>query len=174
MNYGEIKNCDIANGIGVRVSLFVSGCTHRCKNCFNEQTWDFNFGEPFTAQTEQKIIDMLEPSYIDGLTVLGGEPFEPGNQRALLPFIKRVRSIYPQKSIWFYSGYLFDKELLEESRARCECTDELLSYIDVLVDGEYVEEKRNISLSFRGSENQRIIDVPASLGANTVVTKQYR
>ena len=174
MNYGEIKNCDIANGIGVRVSLFVSGCTHRCKNCFNEQTWDFNFGEPFTAQTEQKIIDMLEPSYIDGLTVLGGEPFEPANQRALLPFIKRVRSIYPQKSIWFYSGYLFDKELLEESRARCECTDELLSYIDVLVDGEYVEEKKNISLSFRGSENQRIIDVPASLGASTVVTKQYR
>lgn len=174
MNYGEIKNCDIANGIGVRVSLFVSGCTHRCKNCFNEQTWDFNFGEPFTPQTEQKIIDMLEPSYIDGLTVLGGEPFEPGNQRALLPFIKRVRSIYPQKTIWFYSGYLFDKELLGESRARCECTDELLSYIDVLVDGEYVEEKKNISLSFRGSENQRIIDVPASLEANAVVTKQYR
>ena len=174
MNYGEIKNCDIANGIGVRVSLFVSGCTHRCKNCFNEQTWDFNFGKPFTEQTEEKIITMLEPSYIDGLTVLGGEPFEPSNQMALLPFIKKVRKRFPDKSIWFYSGYLFDAELLSGSRARCECTDELLSYIDVLVDGEYIEEKKNISLSFRGSENQRIIDVPQSLASKTVITKKYR
>ncbi len=169
MNYGEIKNFDIANGEGVRVSLFVSGCTHHCKNCFNPETWNFDFGEPFTREVEDKIISELAPDYINGLSLLGGEPFEPANQEALLPFLRRVKERYPDKTIWCYSGYLFDKELLSESRARCEHTDEMLSLIDVLVDGEFVQELYNISLQFRGSENQRIIDVQKSLASGTVV-----
>ncbi len=172
MNYGEIKNCDIANGIGVRVSLFVSGCTHHCKNCFNPQTWDFNFGKEFTDETENQIIKMLEPEYISGLTVLGGEPFEPANQERLLPFLKRVKSKYPNKTIWIYSGYLLDKELLNESRARCEYTDQILALTDVLVDGKFVEELKNITLLFRGSSNQRIIDVPKTLKQNKIVIKE--
>ncbi len=169
MNYGEIKNFDIANGEGVRVSLFVSGCTHHCKNCFNKETWDFNFGEPFTKETEDKILEYLSPDYIDGLSLLGGEPFEPSNQEALLPFLKRVRESFPNKSIWCYTGYLFDDELLSESRARCEFTDEMLSLIDILVDGEFIQDLYDISLSFRGSSNQRIIDVKASLEANRII-----
>ena len=169
MNYAEIKNCDIANGLGVRVSLFVSGCTHHCKNCFNQMTWDFDYGEVFDESVEQKIIDYLKPNHITGLTLLGGEPMEPANQRALLPFVKKVKALYPQKDIWVYSGYVFDKELMQESRSRCEVTDELLSYIDVLVDGRFVEELKDISLKFRGSSNQRIIDVQESLKNKTVV-----
>ena len=163
MNYGEIKNYDIANGLGVRVSLFVSGCTHHCKGCFNPMTWDFSYGKPFTRETADELLEMLEPSYIDGLTLLGGEPFEPDNQRGLLPFVREVRERFPNKDIWCYTGYLLDEELLKPSRARCEATDELLSLIDVLVDGEFVQEKKNISLSFRGSENQRLIDLPVTL-----------
>ena len=162
MNYGEIKKTDIANGLGVRVSLFVSGCTHHCKNCFNPQTWDFNSGSPFDNEVQNKIIEYLSPSHITGLTVLGGEPMEIPNQTALLPFIKKVKEIYPQKNIWFYSGYVFDTEILH-GRAHCEVTDELLSLIDVLVDGRFVEEEKNITLKFRGSANQRIIDVKRSL-----------
>ena len=169
MKYGEIKNNDIANGEGVRVSLFVSGCTHHCEGCFNPMTWDFNYGEDFTDKTIDSIIDLLSPSYIKGLTLLGGEPMEPDNQRALLPLVKRVKAQYPDKTIWCYSGYLFDKELLRNSRARCEVTDELLSYIDVLVDGEFVLAKKNIALQFRGSENQRLIDVKRSLTSGEVV-----
>lgn len=169
MNYGEIKNCDIANGEGVRVSLFVSGCTHHCKNCFNAQTWDFSFGSPFTKETEDSILDLLAPCYINGLSLLGGEPFEPDNQRALLPFLKRVRAAYPDKTIWCYSGYTLESDLLSESRARCEVTDEMLSCIDVLVDGEFIEEQRNISLAFRGSENQRVINVPKTLASGSLV-----
>lgn len=168
MNYGEIKSFDIANGEGVRVSLFVSGCTHHCKNCFNKETWDFNFGKPFTKEVEDSIIEMLSFDYIDGLSLLGGEPFEPQNQRVLLPFLKRIKEKFPDKSIWCYTGYLFDEELLSESRARCECTDEMLSLIDVLVDGEFVQELYNITLAFRGSENQRIIDVKKSLETDEV------
>ncbi len=168
MNYGEIKKYDIANGEGVRVSLFVSGCTHHCKGCFNEETWDFLYGNSFTEETEREIIEALSHDYIDGLSLLGGEPFERQNQRVLLPFLKRVRSLYPQKNIWCYTGYLLDAELLKDSRARCECTDELLSLIDVLVDGEFVEELKNISLPFCGSSNQRIIDVKASLESQSV------
>ena len=169
MNYGEIKSCDIANGEGVRVSLFVSGCTHHCKNCFNAETWDFNFGKPFTREIEDKIIEELAPDYIDGFSLLGGEPFEPLNQKVLLPFLRRIKDKYPQKSVWCYTGYLFDKELKSESRARCKYTDEMLSLIDVLVDGEFVQELYDISLQFKGSTNQRIIDVQKSIANGQIV-----
>ncbi len=169
MNYGEIKNFDIANGEGVRVSLFVSGCTHHCKNCFNKETWSFDYGEPFTGEVEDKIIAELAPSYINGLSLLGGEPFEPQNQQGLIPLLRRVKTELPDKNIWCYTGYLFDKDLLGESRARCEYTDEMLSYIDVLVDGEFVQELYSITLQFRGSSNQRIIDVKKSLKEGRVV-----
>ena len=162
MNYAQIKKTDIANGPGVRVSLFVSGCTHHCKGCFNAETWDFGYGKPFTVDTEEELLGLLSPGFIAGLTVLGGEPFEPENQRALLPFLWRVKERYPDKKIWCYTGYLLDQELWQKSRARCEVTDELLTLIDVLVDGEFVQEQKNISLKFRGSENQRVIDVPQS------------
>jgi len=168
MNYGEIKNYDIANGLGVRVSLFVSGCTHHCKGCFNPQTWDFAYGRPFTQATINVLLKMLSPSYIDGLSLLGGEPFEPDNQRALVPLLREVRSRFPDKNIWCYTGYMLDEELLKPSRARCEVTDEMLSMIDVLVDGEFVEEKKNISLMFRGSENQRLIDLPLTLAVGEI------
>ena len=169
MNYAAIKKCDIANGTGVRTSLFVSGCRHHCKGCFQPETWDFDFGNEFTLEIEDDIIESLEPDYIEGLTLLGGEPFEPENQRVLVKFLKRVREIYPDKSIWCYSGYLLDEELQKDSRARCEVTDEMLSYIDVLVDGEFVLEKKNIMLKFRGSENQRIINVKKSLETGEIV-----
>ena len=170
MNYGEIKNCDIANGEGVRVSLFVSGCTHHCKNCFNSETWDFKYGKPYTKETEDYILSLLEPSYIKGLTILGGEPFEPANQKAVLPLLKRFREKFGNsKTIWCYSGYKLDDELLSPSRARCDVTDEYLSLIDVLVDGEFVEELKNISLKFRGSSNQRIINVPETLKQKKIV-----
>ena len=159
MNYGEIKNCDIANGEGVRVTLFVSGCTNRCPGCFQPQTWDFSYGQPFTAETEEKLLEMLAPAYINGLTLLGGDPFEPRNQRALLPFLRRVRERYPQKNIWAFSGFTWEELHTEGSHPRCEVTDEMLSYIDVLVDGRFVEELKDIRLRFRGSSNQRIIDV---------------
>ncbi len=168
MNYGEIKKVDIANGEGVRVSLFVSGCTHHCKGCFNPETWNFNFGKPFTAETEEEIIGYLNHGYIKGLSLLGGEPFEPENQRVLLPFLRQVKKLFPDKNIWCYSGYTFE-ELLNKSRARCEVTDEMLSLIDILVDGEFTEEKRNLMLKFRGSENQRVIDVKKSLETGEIV-----
>lgn len=172
MNYGEIKKTDISNGEGVRVSLFVSGCTHHCRGCFNRETWDFAYGEPFTAATQQEIIRLLKPDYISGLSVLGGEPFEPVNQRELLPLLRQVKEQYPEKNIWCYTGYLFDRDLLGESRARCEATDEMLSLTDVLVDGEFIQEQKNISLRFRGSENQRIIDVQKSLREGRVCLEE--
>ena len=169
MHYGEIKNCDIADGPGVRVSLFVSGCTNRCKNCFQPQTWDFGYGEEFTRETEDKIIALLGREYIAGLTVLGGEPFEPQNQRALLPFIKRVREALPEKNIWAYSGFTIEEMLKDGSHPHCEVTKELLGLTDVLVDGRFVEELKDISLKFRGSKNQRIIDVKKTLETGSVV-----
>lgn len=172
MNYATIKNCDIANGPGVRVSLFVSGCTHRCKGCFNEVAWDFNYGEPFTQDTIDSILDMLKPAHIRGLTLLGGEPFEPQNQGAILELLRQVKAKYPQKSIWAFSGYLFDKDILSGRLGEWAVTREYLSYLDVLVDGPFIEAKKNLSLRFRGSENQRLIDVPASLAANDVVLWQ--
>ncbi len=168
MNYCNVKNCDIANGVGVRVSLFVSGCRNRCKNCFQPETWDFNYGKPFDEQTEEKLMKMLAPSYINGLTVLGGEPMEPENQRALLPFLKKVRAAYPQKTIWLYTGFTLEELRSPDCRAHTEYTEEILKLLDVLVDGRFVEEKKNISLRFRGSENQRLIDVAATLAAGSV------
>ena len=163
MNYATIKNCDIANGPGVRVSLFVSGCTHRCPGCFNEVAWDFDYGEPFTQETIDSILAMLAPEHIKGLTLLGGEPFEPQNQPAILELLRQVKKKYPQKSIWAFSGYLFEKDILAGRLGPWEITKEYLSYLDVLVDGPFIEAKKNLSLRFRGSENQRLIDVPASL-----------
>ena len=160
MHYGEIKKFDIADGPGVRVTLFVSGCTNHCEGCFQPQTWDFCFGRPFTRETEDELLAALAPDYIAGLTLLGGEPFEPENQRALLPFVRRVRETLPQKTIWAYSGFTYDGELLREgSHPRCEVTDELLSLLDVLVDGRFILAQKDISLRFRGSRNQRILDL---------------
>lgn len=169
MNYAKINKNDIANGIGVRVTLFVSGCTHFCKGCFNSEAWDFNYGEPFTKEVENELLEALAPSWIDGLTLLGGEPMEPQNQRALLPFLKRLKEMYPKKTIWCFSGYTLEDELLTDSRARCEVTDEMLSLIDVLVDGEFVEELKDISLRFKGSSNQRLIDLKPTLASGEVV-----
>lgn len=170
MYYGEIKKVDIANGPGTRVSLFVSGCRRHCRDCFNAETWDFCFGQPYTAQTEQEIIDALAPSYIHGLTVLGGEPFEPENQEAVLGLMRRVRERYPGKNIWCFTGNTLETDILKEGGCgRCAVTDELLKNIDVLVDGAFVAEKRNMMLRFRGSENQRLIDMDATRRAGSVV-----
>jgi anaerobic ribonucleoside-triphosphate reductase activating protein len=166
MNYATIKNCDIANGPGVRVSLFVSGCTHRCPGCFNEVAWDFDYGQPFTQETIDSILEMLRPAYIRGLTLLGGEPFEPQNQGAVVELLRQIKKEMPEKSIWAFSGYLFDRDI---QSGRLGDTSEYLSYLDVLVDGPFIEAKKNLSLRFRGSENQRLIDVPASLKAGQVV-----
>ena len=168
MHYGEIKNCDIANGEGVRVTLFVSGCTNHCKNCFQPQTWAFDYGQPFTAETEETLLSLLAPPYINGLTLLGGEPFEPANQRALLPFLRRARERLPGKTVWGFTGFTWEQLHTDGAYARCEATDELLSLLDVLVDGRYVEELHDISLRFRGSSNQRIIDVPRTLARGTI------
>ncbi len=159
MYYGEIKNCDIADGIGVRVTLFVSGCTNRCPGCFQPQTWDFQYGKPFTEQTERELLDMLAPGYINGLTLLGGEPFEPENQRALVPFLRRVRQAYPDKTVWAFTGNTYETLLRQGSHPRCEVTDEMLGLIDVLVDGPFVENLHEVGLRFRGSSNQRLIDM---------------
>ena len=172
MNYATIKNCDIANGPGVRVSLIVSGCTHRCPGCFNEIAWDFDYGEPFTQETVDSILAMLKPDYIRGLTLLGGEPFEPQNQGPILELLRQVKAAYPKKSIWAFSGYLFDRDILSGRLGDWEITREYLQYLDVLVDGPFVEAKKNLSLRFRGSENQRLIDVPASLAAGEIILWQ--
>ena len=172
MHYGNIKDKDIANGEGIRVSLFVSGCTHHCKNCFNPETWDFNYGNPFTTEVEDKILKMLEPAYIKGITLLGGEPMEPNNQRALLPFVKRIKEKFGDtKTIWSFTGFIYDKDLIAGGRAHTEATDELMQNLDVLVDGPFVEALKNLSLKFRGSSNQRIIDMPATLEKGEVVLK---
>ncbi len=168
MHYGAIKKRDIANGPGVRVSLFVSGCTHRCPGCFNADTWDFHYGEPFTPETEREILDLMSPDYIGGFSLLGGEPMEPQNQRALLPLLQKIKAQYPTKSIWCYSGYTLE-ELQGNSRARCEITDEMLSLLDVLVDGEFVAAQKDIRLRFRGSANQRLIDLKKTRAAGHVV-----
>ncbi len=169
MNYATIKNCDIANGPGVRVSLFVSGCTHHCKGCFNEVAWDFGYGEPFTQETIDMILQMLEPAHIKGITLLGGEPFEPQNQPALVDLLQQIRRKYPEKSIWCFTGYLFDRDILPGRLGDPAVTRQFIELLDVLVDGPFIMEKKNLTLRFRGSSNQRIIHVPASLEKGEVV-----
>lgn len=171
MNYATVKTHDVANGPGVRVSLFVSGCTHRCKGCFNAEAWDFDYGEPFTKEVEDEIIKALAPSYIKGFSLLGGEPFEPCNQKALVGLLERIRATYPQKTVWCYSGYDFERDMLSHRLGDANVTDRMLRAIDVLVDGEFVEEQKDLALRFRGSANQRIIDVPRSLESGKIVLR---
>ena len=159
MYYGNIKTCDIANGLGVRVSLFVSGCTNHCKGCFQPETWDFCYGKEYTSKTEQEIIDALALPGRKGLTLLGGEPFEPENQRVLVKLLRKVRETYPDKDVWCYTGFLYDNLIENDYPKHCEVTDEMLSMIDILVDGPFIEELKNLSLEYRGSENQRILNL---------------
>ncbi len=174
MNYAAIKKRDVANGPGVRVSVFVSGCTHGCKGCFNSEAWDFSYGTEYTEEAEAEILAALAPDYIRGLSVLGGEPMEPQNRGTVLGLLRKVRERFPQKDIWCYTGYEYEKDILRWMREEAEKnavgeTEELLPLIDVLVDGEFVEEKKNLRLAFRGSENQRLIHVKESLRQGKVV-----
>lgn len=169
MNYADIKRYDVGNGPGVRISLFVSGCTHQCKGCFNQETWDFQYGTPFTEETIEMIIKYLEPPYISGLTLLGGEPLERKNQNGLLPLVKKVKEIYPDKNIWCFTGYYFDKDVLGWMWQQWEETKELFSYLDVLVDGPFEEALKDVSLRFKGSSNQRTILVQESLKAGELL-----
>lgn len=169
MNYASIKPVDVANGTGVRVSLFVSGCTHRCKGCFNSEAWDFEYGDLYTEETQKYILSCLDKTYIRGLSLLGGEPFDPHNQDTLIKLLKEIKEKFPQKDIWCYTGYDFDKDLNGEFAEQNKSTSELLSMIDILVDGEFVLALKNPSLKFRGSSNQRIIDVQASLKSGETV-----
>lgn len=169
MNVADIKKVDVANGPGVRVSLFVSGCTHHCKDCFNEVAWDFKYGREYTQEDEDYIISLLSPDYIEGITILGGEPFEYVNQKGILPLLRRIKKELPNKTIWCFSGYTFDKDILDNMCKKWNETKELISYIDVIVDGKFVVEKKNLKLKFRGSSNQRIIDVQESLKKNKVI-----
>ena len=172
MNYAAIKRRDVANGPGVRVSLFVSGCTHACPGCFNPEAWDFAYGQPFTPEVEEQLLTDLAPGYIKGFSLLGGEPFDPRNQPALAPFLRRVREAFPDKTVWCYTGYLFDSDLQPGGRAWTEHTQSMLDCIDVLVDGPFVQAKKDLSLRFRGSSNQRILLPGASKKAGTVVLWQ--
>lgn len=171
MKYAKIKKCDVANGPGIRVSLFVSGCNHHCKNCFNREAWDFNYGNDFTDKEQNQIIEDLKPEHISGLSLLGGEPFERQNQEGLVPLVKKVKQTYPDKKIWCYTGFTFDKQILGEmiEEEKRETTKELLRNIDYIVDGRFVEELKDPKLRFRGSSNQRIIDVKKSLEQKEVV-----
>ena len=174
MHYADIKQYDVANGPGVRVSLFVSGCTHHCKNCFNEVTWDFNYGDEFTQAEMDKIIEHMAPSYVKGITLLGGEPLERINQQGLLPLVKKIHEVYPEKNIWCFTGYDFDKDVKGRMMEHWPETKELFSYIDVLVDGPFVEELKSVALKFKGSSNQRTIDVKKSLACGeTVILEEY-
>jgi len=174
MNYGQVFYADTANGIGARISLFVSGCTHHCPGCFNEETWDFNFGDPFTREVEDDIIEHLRPSYIDGLSLLGGEPMEAQNQRALMPFLERVKQEVPHATVWIYSGYTFE-ELLDTENRRChtEATRRILELADILVDGKFILAEKDVKLRFRGSKNQRILELKESLKENRPVHSRY-
>lgn len=169
MNYADIKQYDVANGPGVRVSVFVSGCTHYCKGCFNQEAWDFSYGNPFTEETIDRVIEYMKPSYVKGLTVLGGEPMEPQNQPGVLDLLRKVKNAYPEKSVWLFTGYDYEKDILGRMWAEVPQTKELLSYLEVMVDGEFVEELKNLSLRFKGSSNQRTILVQESLKAGQIV-----
>ena len=170
MNYAGIKYCDIANGTGCRTVLFVSGCRNACKGCFQPQTWDFGYGEPYDEKVQEEVLKSLEPDYITGITVLGGEPFEPENQKELVPFMRKVVARYPNKNVWAFTGYIYDKDLVAGGRRHTEDTDELLSMIDVLVDGPFQEEKKDITLKFRGSSNQRILDLKETIRTGNIIT----
>ena len=173
MNYADIKKADVANGLGVRVSVFVSGCTHHCKNCFNREAWDFNYGKEFTEKEEERVINELDHPYVAGLSLLGGEPLEHVNQKGLLPLVKKVKEKFPEKNIWCYTGYKFDKDIMENMCKNWEETPEILKYIDVIVDGEFEEDKKDLKLRFKGSSNQRIIDVKKSLKENKTVLFEF-
>ncbi len=170
MNYAGIKYCDIANGTGCRTVLFVSGCRNACKGCFQPQTWDFGYGEPFDEKVQKEVLDSLAPDYITGITLLGGEPFEPENQKELVPFMRKVVAQYPNKNVWAFTGYIYDKDLLAGGRRHTEDTDELLSMIDVLVDGPFVEKLKDITLKFRGSSNQRVLDLRETIRTGKITT----
>lgn len=170
MKYANFKQYDIANGPGIRFSLFVSGCTHHCKGCFNPETWDFNYGKPFTKDVEDFILKEVGHEYYEGMTLLGGEPMEPVNQKGLLPLVKRFKEMYPQKTLWCFTGYLYDRDLLGHFAKVMPETMELLKRIDVLVDGEFMLDKKDVTLLFKGSSNQRTIDVPKSLKAGKIIT----
>ncbi|MBQ9112919.1 MAG: anaerobic ribonucleoside-triphosphate reductase activating protein [Clostridia bacterium] len=169
MNYATVKTHDVANGPGVRVSLFVSGCTHHCPGCFNSEAWDFGYGKPFTEETENSIISALAPDYIKGFSLLGGEPFEPCNQAGVVGLLEKIKAVYPQKTVWCYSGYDFERDISAHRLGDAEITARMLACIDVLVDGRFEQDKKDLSLRFRGSSNQRIIDVPASLMSGRTV-----
>lgn len=170
MHYCAIKDCDIANGTGVRVTLFVSGCTNRCEGCFQPETWDFNYGEEFTSETAESVFEMLKPAYIRGLTILGGEPMEPSNQRALLPFLKEYKERFPKKDLWVFSGFRLEDEIsVPGNHANCEVTDEILELTDVLVEGRFILAQKKINLKFRGSSNQRIIDMRKTRDSGSIV-----
>ncbi len=169
MNFATIKPFDVANGPGVRVSLFVSGCRHRCKNCFNAEAWDFNFGEEFDSSSEEKIINALKPDYIKGFSLLGGEPFEPENQAVLCDLLEKIKTVYPEKDVWCYTGFDYEKDLLTGKLCDKTLTDKMLANIDILVDGKFVEELKNLKLRFKGSSNQRIIDVKKSMAENRII-----
>ena len=169
MNYADIKRIDVANGEGVRVSVFVSGCNHHCKGCFNQCAWDFNYGNKFTEKQENEVLKDLDHDYISGLSLLGGEPLEPTNQEGLLPLVKKVKEKFPDKKIWCYTGFDFEKDVVGKMAKQSETTKELLQYLDVIVDGKFEEEKKDLKLRFRGSSNQRILDVQESLKENKLV-----
>lgn len=169
MNYGAVKYCDIANGLGCRTVLFVSGCRNACKGCFQPETWAFDYGKPFDETIQNEILKSLEPSYVQGITLLGGDPFEEENQEALVPFMRKVKECYPDKNVWAYTGYVYDKDLIPGGRKHTENTEELLSMIDILVDGPFVQEKKNLMLKFRGSENQRVLDIKKTLETGKII-----
>jgi anaerobic ribonucleoside-triphosphate reductase activating protein len=174
MNYGQVYYNDVANGIGCRTAFFVSGCTHHCKGCFNEMTWDFSYGEPYTKEVEDDIVESLKPDHIAGLTILGGEPMEIVNQKEIRPLLERIKKEVPKATIWIYSGYLWE-ELTDPENKRChgEDTDAILSMTDILVDGEFMLDKKNLMLRFRGSSNQRVIDVKKTLESGEIVLSKY-
>ena len=169
MKYATIKKYDVANGPGVRVSIFVSGCNHHCKGCFNEEAWDFNYGNPFTEETIDEIISAMAPDYIKGLSLLGGEPFELVNVKGFLPLVKKVKELYPNKTIWAYTGYLFDKEILDDICKKSKEMEEFVKYLDIVVDGKFVSSLKQSNLIFKGSSNQRIIDVKETLKQGKII-----
>lgn len=173
MHYGTIKKNDIADGTGVRVSLFVSGCTNHCEGCFQPETWDFNYGNEYTEETQEEIIKELKPAHIEGLTILGGEPFEIENQKAILPLLKRIHEELPNKNVWMYTGFTLETDLAPGGKRYCDVTDEILKHIDVLVDGKFDITQRDVSLAFRGSRNQRIIDIKRTLSEGRAILLDY-